>query len=228
MKYLDIEYKVRDLSLDAISKYEKLLVPYETEYFNKFKEKYPEIDLSNINVVVSDNIWRDIDIFYKGHGHRQDLKRAKGHDHLVKFASVDNAKKIFWSAKYTSDLGIKVFFQVLIENLIGEDLEKKHGINKVFDVKTSVREITNQLFRIWLSHSVSKNESSTIISTDSIQYDNMEELTFAFKKNIKDLHFKYQKELDNYFFITNLIAEFEIFIRRILTYRNQNNLTKGI
>lgn len=224
MQYLNIKYNINGLGPEDIVKIEKLLQPYESDYFSKLITKFPLIDISNINVVLSDNIWRDINDFYEGHGHTQHKLRPKGLDHLAKFASVKTDKKLFWSSKYTGDLGVKAFFKVLFENLIGSDLEKKNKINKVFDTNTTVRYITDQFFKIWLSHIIAFKETIKIVPTDSIQYDDMNELTFAFKKNIRDLHYQFQIDLDKYLFITNIFLEFEIFIRRILTYKISNHL----
>lgn len=224
MKYLKIEYRVEGLKPEAIQKYEELLQPFEKKYFSRFESNFPNIDTSNIDIVLTDDIWREINKFYEDHGQSQHRLRPKGLEHVVKFASVGVTKKLFWDSRFTGEPGIQILFSVLIEDLIGTYLNNEYEVNEVFDTNTSVKNIAEQLFKIWLSHQISKNETSKIISTEGVNYDDMSELTFAFKKNIRDLHFKYQKDLDNYLFIINVIVEFEIFLRRVIANKTKINL----
>jgi hypothetical protein len=227
MQYLNLEYKIPHLEDKDIPKIEEYLLPFESEYFNTFKQLFPDINLEKYNIVLSDNIWRDIDFFYKENGFSYNKLRPKGLEHLGNIVSLNGITKYFWSSQYFNDAAIKMFFTLLIENIISNELEIKYSISREIPIDNGINLMSERLTKLWLGHLRSGHAANKITNYTNTDYESMEDLTFAFKRNIKIFHYKYQGDLDNYTFLLNSILELEIYIRRILSYKNEINL-KGL
>lgn len=224
MRYIELEYSINGLQDSDKKAVEELLIPFEQEYFDKFKKSFPQYSIPKINLHIADDIWKSIEEFYSNHGIKYDKSRPKGLDHLIKIASHGKETKYFWSSRYLGDTAIPIVFQVVIENLIGTHLKEKYNISESISFDNGVQHLTNTLFNLWLVHRVTKDTASSIVNPSDLDYNSMEDLTFAFKKNIKHFHHAYQSNLDEYHFLINVILEFEIFFRRILTYKTKHNL----
>lgn len=225
MKYLSLKYTVPGLQTHDIEKIEAILSPYEKEYFDNFKSLFPSYTIPNLHVVLTENIWPDIEQFYLENGRKLDELRPKGLEHLVKIVTLNGRTKYFWCSRYFDDTGIKNFFNVLIGDLISTQLEEKYGIDKQIQLDQGIDNLSEILLKNWLILVSSKNSASEITNTTEVEYDSMEDLTFAFKRNIKQLHYAYQKNLDNYKFLINCILELDIYVRRVLSYKTSQNLT---
>jgi hypothetical protein len=225
MQYLSIKYNISGLQTQDIKKIEAILSPFEKEYFNKYKLLFPNYTIPNLDVVLSENIWSDVEQFYLENERKLDELRPKGLEHLVKIVTLDDRTKYFWNSRYFDNTSIKNFFNVLIGDLISTHLEKKYGIDKQIQLNLGISRLSEILFKNWLVLVSSKKLASEITKTTELEYDSMEDFTFAFKRNIKQLHYAYQREIDNYKFLMNCILELDIYVRRVLSYKTSQNFT---
>lgn len=225
MKYLEIEYKINGLQEGDVKAIEDFLLPFEKEYFDRFKKIFPKFQIPKIQLLISDDIWKDIEEFYSNHGTIYKKIRPKGLDHLIKIASYNEDIKYFWPSQYLGDKAVPLVFQVIIENLIGTHLKVKHNISESIIFDRGIQHLTKTLFNLWLVHKEAKDTASKIVNSTNLEYESMEDLTFAFKKNIKHFHHEYQSFQDHYNFLIYSILEFEIFFKRILSYQTTNNLS---
>lgn len=226
MKYFNLEYSVNGLQEGDKKAVEEYLQPYEEKYFGSFIELYPQYKIPTINLHLSDDIWKSIHEFYLEHGIDYEKSRPKGLDHIVKVASTTNKTKFFWASNYFGERAVPHVFQVIIENLVGNQLNKQFAVESAITFDKGIKHLTKTLFTLWVVHLISKEAAFAIVKSTSSDFESMENLVFAFKKSIKNYHHKYQSNQDNYQFLLNSVLELEIFIRRILSYKTNTNLTK--
>lgn len=226
MKYIDLEFSVDGLQESDKKAIEEFLQPYEEKYFTYFSESFPQYTIPTIHLHLSDDIWKSISEFYSNHNIRYDKSRPKGLEHLIKVASSEDKTKYFWASNYFGEMAVPIVFQVIIENLIGNQLDRRFKVERTITFDKGLRYLTKTLFTLWVVHLNKKEAALAIVKPTGSDYDSMEDLVFAFKKNIKHYHHEYQSNQDNYQFLVNSILELEIFIRRILSYRTDTNLSK--
>lgn len=223
MKYLSIEYKIDNIQEKHIKEIEIIISKYEEEYFNTLLKKFPDFPITKYYVVMSDDIWRDIHEFHFENDQTYERLRPKGIEHIVKIFTINNQTKYFWNVNYFNEDIIKLYFNLLIEDLLSNQLQEKYDIDRLLPIDQGIDSLILQLYKIWHVNKISKTTAFDISQTTELKYDSMEDFTFAFKKNIKNLHYDYQRAQDNYKFLTNSILELEIYIRRILSHASNEN-----
>lgn len=226
MKYIELEYSVNGLQESDKKAIQEFLQPYEEKYFGNFIKTFPQYEIPKIHLHISDDIWVSINEFYSDHDISYDKSRPKGLEHLIKVASTKEKTKYFWASNYFGELAVPIAFQVIIENLIGKQLNKQYKIERIITFDKGLQYLSKTLFTLWVVHLVTKETASAIVESTKLDYESMEDLMFAFKKNIKHFHHEYQSNQDNYQFLINSVLELEIFIRRILSYKTETNLSK--
>ena len=223
MKNIKFTYEVKGILEDDILDFESQVEPYEVQYFFNLQNKYPDIINESLDVVLTDNIWESIDKFYQEADEFREHSQLKGMATIIKIITISNHTKYFWSSRTVGDKGIKMFFTVAIEHLISKAIQEKYSMNRLLNINNLFENISSNLFGLWIQHAMSHKHTKSIVETDTINYTDFEDITYGFKRNIKNLHFNYQKIQDDYSFVMASLLELEMYIRRIYTYRNSNN-----
>lgn len=226
MKHIHLELTIGGFNEQNVLMIQEFLEPYEEAYFEKFIQKYPESELQKIHLHLCDDIWTCIDEFYSAHGFVNDKSRPKGLDHLVKAVTLNGETKFFWNAKYLSKPAVPLVFRVVFEHLIGIQMYQLYRVNLKIDFEHGLEYLCDSLFHSLTVHTAIKDATSEIVGKESLDYESMEEFTFAFKRNIKLLHLAYQANKDYYNFLVKAITELDLYLSRILSFRNERNLKK--
>ncbi|MGR3809935.1 hypothetical protein [Jiulongibacter sp. NS-SX5] len=225
MKYLDLFFSTELQSDELIKNLENYLSPYEDKFLGEFCEKFPEYKIPKIQILFTRNIWQSINEFYLQHEIKYAKLKPKGLDHLFKIESYAGETKFFWSINYLSEEVIPVIFKGIIENIIGDYLRNNFNIDQKLEFNKGIKFATDFLFRSWLLEKITRSKSDLIITVDEELITSFDDFTFAFKKNIKDLHYQYQTDQNNNYFLSNSFLELELWVRRILQYRSSDNLS---
>lgn len=226
MKYLTIDYKIDNIEEITKEQLDAIFTESENKYFANFKEHYPEFDIPKIKVVIAYDIWEEIRNFYLENERASEKYRPKGLDHLMKIETINGDTRFFFKAKYISEVGMKLFFTTLIEHLISENIKLIVDVPDGFQYNQHFEDLSIFFLKNWLLSSIAAKNCKTIFSDiiNDIEYDSMADFTFAFKRNIRRLHYDFQGHQDNAEFLGKAISELELYVRRILKYSTEVNL----
>lgn len=226
MKYLSIEYKIDNIKETTKEQLDVIFTDSENKYFANFKEYYPDYEIPQIKVIIAYDIWEEIKLFYQENDKPADKYRPKGLDHLIKIETIYGDTRFFFSAKYLNDVGIKYFFKILIEYLISDVIKSIVDISHHFNYDQNFNELSMVFFKNWLLSTISEKQCKKIVNdlNDEIEYESMSDLTFAFKRNIRKIHYDFQGHQENAEFLGRVFSELELYVRRVLNHRTDVNL----
>lgn len=217
MKYINITYSVNGLEKQNQEEIDKELSIHEEKYFNHLTQFFPNYTLPEISAVLTEDILYDIQKFYESEKSENVKLDSKGINFTVKIIVINQKTRIFWNYNVYSEYGIKAYFAVLLEHLIGNIYKDKLKISDTIDVSAKLYNVSKQLCQIWYLHTKCSNIRKEIVDNIDEGFDSMDKFTFAFKRNIKKLHYNYQENINHGLFFEQAIVELEIYIRRIIT-----------
>ncbi|MFT6334293.1 MAG: hypothetical protein ACJATI_001030 [Halioglobus sp.] len=171
-------------------------------------------------IIITESLWDDVHTFLSKDNplYEKELK-IKGLLYAGKIESWNNQKILFFDVRYLgTEKGVEILAELFFSHAIGNRLKRP----SVIDVTKSIRDVSEGLFYSILSENHLRNYIAQIFPNSILEYESTADFTYSFKRNIKSLHYTYQKDTNNFKFVKSVVEELNRFLKRTIRFRNDN------
>ncbi|MFC4686569.1 hypothetical protein ACFO4P_06435 [Epilithonimonas pallida] len=204
------------------------------EHFDKIISVLNEANLLSQNIteiIITDKIEDEINSYCSERKFPIELTKSREYKAISKIVDFDKTKKIFFDATVVNLLNkysTQIFIEQAIEVFAEDILNKTYTRESFYSVTTSLTELTEIFLTQWLKMAISNILRSRLSYERQIIHTTVKIYIDTFKRNIKKLHYMYQKNqnLDDFWLETT--KELDRLIRRCLEVRFDNGDFKDL
>lgn len=211
-------------NLPSFDNIESILGPTISEITNTLINSDPEhCDIDEI--FITENIWNEIESYFERFGLNLETElKPKGLDHVGKIMIIDGKAKLFYNVIFCANIkGMQMYSELIIGRMIEKEIMNLNGIKNIEFDYTNINSCINTFILTWTIDSVTRERIEIIFIERAHEYDSTEDFIYTFKRNIKKLHWDYQSNKDDSFFLKHSLLELERFISRIIKHSTDNN-----
>lgn len=150
------------------------------------------------------------------------ITRSREFTSVAKIIRVRDRTKVLFDVNYInrfSESASRIFFGLLIEVYAEDIVAAKYSAASHFAVKTPLIEIVKLYFYHWATKAIGANVLNEVYEAPNRLYGDIKIYVDAFKRNVRRLHFQYQKDENLDAFWISTITEVDFFVRRCLDVR---------
>lgn len=198
------------------------------KYFNSLIDFLSEKSLispSIDEIVLTDDIDKDIFEYCKNRFKQPSLTRSREYKAIGKTIDFERSKKIFFDVNYVncySKFSTQIFLEQILEIFSEDIISIKYPTDVKFYPDTTFRELLKKLLFQWSCKVLCNKLKMHFEYEKATLHDDVKIYVDTFKRNVKKLHYTYQQETSIESFWIDYVTEFDKFIRRCLDVHFDN------
>ena len=206
------------------------------EHFSSFLRKIIQLDLlsSSINeIIITDELEIEIESCCADKPNIPFPTVSREFRAIGKIVNFDGIKKIFYDAKSVNifnEYAQQIFTELLLEVKAEDILDTKYKKTTYYSANTPLNEICEILLSNWISKELSKILRKKFVYNRAQNHTEVRVYTDTLKRNVKKIHYTYQKDQNLTTFWFDIVKEINRFICRCLDVKcengNMNNLAE--
>lgn len=205
-------------------KFEEVHKDYFDSLLNVIRQKEffsPNID----EIIITDDIDGEMGRYFQDRIIKPNLTREREFKGVAKTVRFEDKRKIFFDAKYvnsfveyTPQVFLRTLIDVYAEDLVGKNLK----VPDLFFAETEFKEILKMHFLQWASKVVSNDIEKTFSIPRQELHTDVKMFVDTFKRNMRQLHYRYQADVSIDTFSIDSIKEVDFFIRRCFDVKHDD------
>ncbi|MCA0233433.1 MAG: hypothetical protein LCH91_23415 [Bacteroidetes bacterium] len=218
-------------STNQLSKYNFDKIQFDDvqkEYFTQLLEILKESNLLSDKIdeiIMTDSIESDIERYCKNRQIKPSITKTREFRAIGKTIDFDGIKKVFFDIIHVNSYEKwtpQIIFEQLIDIYAEDIIEINYNVPKQYTINASLTEIFKIHLQSWMSKIISNVLKKRINYERETIHSDVKNYTNSFKRNIRKLHYSYQKDKDLAFLWFNVVKELNYFVLRCLDVKFDN------